>query len=331
MAVEAEAEVEDAAAAAPQKGHTAQAADHRCRRADRAAGGWSGTLLLRVRQAAPETHVAAVPESFIFNLPTMTVNLNNDGAETDQFMKLTVAIEVADEETMKEIQPRMAKVVDAFQVYLRELRKSDLEGSAGIYRLKEELGGASTLRSIPRDRFDPVQRNPGAVMADRANRTNSATTGTRAQIRAVGAAKPAAGPTGDPTEWGAMLDSDPSKAGADDDGGDKVLNQDEIDSLLGFDANATSGIELTGVQALINSALVSYERLPMLEIVFDRLVRLSTTSLRNFHLRQRRSLARSHHLGAVRRLPQLDPAAGDPRVFKAEEWDNFGLLTVKSV
>ena len=40
---------------------------------------------------------------------------------------------------MTEIQPRMAKVVDAFQVYLRELRRSDLEGSAGIYRLKEEL------------------------------------------------------------------------------------------------------------------------------------------------------------------------------------------------
>jgi flagellar FliL protein len=40
---------------------------------------------------------------------------------------------------MVEIQPRMAKVIDAFQVYLRELRKSDLEGSAGIYRLKEEL------------------------------------------------------------------------------------------------------------------------------------------------------------------------------------------------
>jgi flagellar FliL protein len=54
-------------------------------------------------------------------------------------MKLTVALEVADEEMMVEIQPRMAKVVDAFQVYLRELRKSDLEGSAGIYRLKEEL------------------------------------------------------------------------------------------------------------------------------------------------------------------------------------------------
>ncbi len=84
-------------------------------------------------------HVVEAPESFIFNLPTMTVNLKADGAQTDQFMKLTVALEVANEATMKQIQPRMAKVVDAFQVYLRELRKSDLEGSAGIYRLKEEL------------------------------------------------------------------------------------------------------------------------------------------------------------------------------------------------
>jgi flagellar FliL protein len=80
-----------------------------------------------------------MPETFIFNLPSMTVNLNDDGAEGDQFMKLTVALEVANEGVMKEIQPRMAKIVDAFQVYLRELRKSDLEGSAGIYRLKEEL------------------------------------------------------------------------------------------------------------------------------------------------------------------------------------------------
>jgi len=83
---------------------------------------------------------AAAAETFIFNLPPMTVNLNSDNAEDNgQFMKLTIALEVADETVMKEIQPRMAKVVDAFQVYLRELHKSDLEGSAGIYRLKEEL------------------------------------------------------------------------------------------------------------------------------------------------------------------------------------------------
>jgi flagellar FliL protein len=83
--------------------------------------------------------VTAAPEGFIFNLPSMTVNLNDDGAAGDQFLKLTVALEVANEGVRKDIQPRMAKVVDAFQVYLRELRKSDLEGSEGVYRLKEEL------------------------------------------------------------------------------------------------------------------------------------------------------------------------------------------------
>jgi flagellar FliL protein len=82
--------------------------------------------------------MAAVPQTFIFNLPEMTVNLNT-GGHGDSFMKLTVALEVANQDMMTQIQPRMAKVVDAFQVYLRELRPSDLEGSAGIYRLKEEL------------------------------------------------------------------------------------------------------------------------------------------------------------------------------------------------
>lgn len=81
---------------------------------------------------------AAAPSTFIFNLPEMTVNLNTEG-KGEAFMKLTVALEVADQSMMTEIQPRMAKIIDAFQVYLRELRPSDLEGSAGIYRLKEEL------------------------------------------------------------------------------------------------------------------------------------------------------------------------------------------------
>ncbi|MGV8854061.1 MAG: flagellar basal body-associated FliL family protein [Devosia sp.] len=92
--------------------------------ADAAADGHGGTI-----EAA---------HTFIFNLPPMVINLNNEGTG-EAFMKLTVALEVANEAMMLEIQPRMAKVVDAFQVYLRELRKSDLEGSAGIYRLKEEL------------------------------------------------------------------------------------------------------------------------------------------------------------------------------------------------
>jgi flagellar FliL protein len=83
------------------------------------------------------TAAAATP-TFIFNLPPMTVNLSNE-AGGESFMRLTIALEVANQEVMTAIQPSLAKVTDAFQVYLRELRKSDLEGSAGIYRLKEEL------------------------------------------------------------------------------------------------------------------------------------------------------------------------------------------------
>src|SRR5204863_4658242 len=62
----------------------------------------------------------------------------------------------------------------------------------------------------------------------------------------------------------------------------RVLDQQEIDSLLGFGATDGSEGEQSGIRAIVNSALVSYERLPMLEVVFDRLVRLMSTSLRNF-------------------------------------------------
>jgi flagellar motor switch protein FliM len=128
-------------------------------------------------------------------------------------------------------------------------------------------------------------------------------------------------------EWEAMLAAETKTEG---DTTDRVLNQDEIDSLLGFDPNAGSSIELTGVQALINSALVSYERLPMLEIVFDRLVRLATTSLRNFtsdnvevSLESISSVRFGDYLNSI-------PLPAILSVIKAEEWDNFGLLTVDS-
>ena len=76
----------------------------------------------------------------------------------------------------------------------------------------------------------------------------------------------------------------------------RVLNQNEIDSLLGFADGAGRDRDTSGIRAIIDSALVSYERLPMLEVVFDRLVRMMSTSLRNFTSRQRRSLARQHHV-----------------------------------
>jgi flagellar protein FliL len=98
----------------------------------------SGPTEEQVAEAEKAAAAAKAGQTFIFNLPPMIVNLNN-GEDAGAFMKLSVALEVANEEMMVEIQPRMAKVVDAFQVYLRELRRSDLEGSAGVYRLKEEL------------------------------------------------------------------------------------------------------------------------------------------------------------------------------------------------
>jgi flagellar motor switch protein FliM len=139
--------------------------------------------------------------------------------------------------------------------------------------------------------------------------------------------KPLAGTT--PLTKG-LEDIDIAGDGGDDGSGDRVLNQDEIDSLLGFDSSAGASVELTGVQALLNSALVSYERLPMLEIVFDRLVRLATTSLRNFtsdnvevSLESISSVRFGDYLNSIP-LPAL------LSVIKAEEWDNFGLLTVDS-
>ena len=111
---------------------------------------------------------------------------------------------------------------------------------------------------------------------------------------------------------------------------ERVLNQDEIDSLLGFEIENEQVGERTGIRAIINSALVSYERLPMLEIVFDRLVRLMTTSLRNFtgdnvevSLDNISSIRFGDYLNSI-------PLPAVLAVFRAKEWDNYGMFTIDS-
>ena len=84
----------------------------------------------------------------------------------------------------------------------------------------------------------------------------------------------------DAGQWAAMPDD--ANLQANKGGAERILNQDEIDSLLGFSLADVTLNDNSGIRAIIDSAMVSYERLPMLEIVFDRLVRLMTTSLRNF-------------------------------------------------
>jgi len=140
-------------------------------------------------------------------------------------------------------------------------------------------------------------------------------------------------------EWAAMAgvsDEDGEGAGPEIDEAprhetsNRVLNQDEIDSLLGFDGMEDDDGNHSGIRAIVNSALVSYERLPMLEIIFDRLVRLMSTSLRNFtsdnievSLDNITSIRFGDYLNSI-------PLPAMLTVFRAEEWDNYGLLTVDS-
>ena len=126
-------------------------------------------------------------------------------------------------------------------------------------------------------------------------------------------------------EWEAMGDEEEEDVGS-----ARVLNQDEIDSLLGFDEAGGGDGDTSGIHAIVNSALVSYERLPMLEVVFDRLVRMMSTSLRNFtsdnvevSLDNITSIRFGDYLNSI-------PLPAMLSVFKAEEWDNYGLLVVDS-
>src|SRR5260370_12380877 len=82
--------------------------------------------------------------------------------------------------------------------------------------------------------------------------------------------------------WAAMVEDGSRDFGGGKNGGERVLSQEEIDNLLGFNVGEVNLDDNSGIRAIIDSAMVSYERLPMLEIVFDRLVRLMTPSLRNF-------------------------------------------------
>jgi len=101
--------------------------------------------------------------------------------------------------------------------------------------------------------------------------------------------------------------------------------------LLGFDDDGMGADgDGSGVMALVNSAMVNYERLPMLDIVFDRLVRLMSTSLRNLtsdnvevSLDQVSTVRFGDYMNSI-------PLPAMLSVFKAEEWDNQGLMVTDS-
>lgn len=87
-----------------------------------------------VDPAAPPPPLKTV----FYDLPEMLVNLNVSGRRPS-FLKIKVSLEVANEPAAKRLEALKPRIIDHFQVYLRELRIEDLRGSAGIYRLREEL------------------------------------------------------------------------------------------------------------------------------------------------------------------------------------------------
>ena len=103
--------------------------------------GGGSTWFFFLRHHGEEMHAEAPPPkpSSYVDVPDMLVNLVGSPGERVQYLKLKIVLEVKEEKQVEAIKPTLPRVTDIFQTYLRELRSSDLNGSAGLFRLREEL------------------------------------------------------------------------------------------------------------------------------------------------------------------------------------------------
>jgi len=85
-----------------------------------------------------EEEMAAVGQTVFYDLPEMLVNLGGNGRKSS-YLKIALSLELEDPAAMVRVDQVLPRIVDNFQVYLRELRIEDLSGSAGLQRLREEL------------------------------------------------------------------------------------------------------------------------------------------------------------------------------------------------
>jgi flagellar FliL protein len=104
-----------------------------------AAGG--GAWFFMMKGHGEEKHAEAPPPkpSSFLEVPDMMVNLVGAPGERVQYLRVKVVLEIKEGKEVEAIKPNLPRVTDLFQTYLRELRPSDLNGSAGLFRLKEEL------------------------------------------------------------------------------------------------------------------------------------------------------------------------------------------------
>ncbi len=96
------------------------------------------SLLGKGEEAEAHSESEASEQSVFFELPVMLVNLNSGGQKT-AYLKISIALEVTSEADASALRTVLPRIVDNFQVYMRELRVEDLRGSAGLQRLREEL------------------------------------------------------------------------------------------------------------------------------------------------------------------------------------------------
>jgi flagellar protein FliL len=102
-------------------------------------GGTGAYFFFAGKKAAPTSQAAVAKPPVFLDLPDTLVNLANANTERAQYLKVKIVLELPDQMMVQQVQPVLPRVMDAFQTYLRELRPTDLDGSAGLYRLKEEL------------------------------------------------------------------------------------------------------------------------------------------------------------------------------------------------
>lgn len=92
-----------------------------------------------VADAVEDPEPPDVPrETVFYDLPEMLVNLNTVGRQAS-FLKIQVSLELGAPEAVPEVEKVLPRIIDNFQVYLRELRPDELSGTKGVFRLKEEL------------------------------------------------------------------------------------------------------------------------------------------------------------------------------------------------
>jgi flagellar protein FliL len=101
-------------------------------------GGVGAFFMFSGGKEKPAAAAEVKPPTFV-DVPEVMVNLSTTGSDRTQYLKVKVVLELPDAKLEEEIKPVMPRIMDTFQTYLRELRPTDLDGSAGLYRLKEEL------------------------------------------------------------------------------------------------------------------------------------------------------------------------------------------------